>query len=92
MVFIITFHSVYQALNFEKQFAGTGLSFILRPVPREISSSCGIAAQVTAEESRVKQIWEACKELRVETEALYYFDKINGKANVTLISSSDDAE
>lgn len=42
---VATFHSVHDALYFEKVFKEIGLNLQLIPVPREISSSCGIAAR-----------------------------------------------
>lgn len=40
----VTFHSVSDSLKFEKMLKKTGLDVQLVPVPREISSSCGVAA------------------------------------------------
>ncbi len=45
---VITFHSHYGALLFKRRF-GNGCT--LRPVPRELSSSCGTAAFVTGDVS-----------------------------------------
>ncbi|NLL18539.1 MAG: DUF3343 domain-containing protein [Clostridia bacterium] len=46
---VATFHSVHEALHFEKVLKETGLKLQLIPVPREISSSCGIAARFSPE-------------------------------------------
>lgn len=46
---IITFPSVHHALKFEAKLKFCSLDFELVPVPREISSSCGIAAKVQKE-------------------------------------------
>jgi hypothetical protein len=46
---VATFHSVHEALHFEKVLKETGLELQLIPVPREISSSCGIAARFSPE-------------------------------------------
>lgn len=43
--YLITFPSVHHALKFESNFKGK-LHFELIPVPREISSSCGVAAKI----------------------------------------------
>lgn len=44
-----TFHSVSDALAFEKKVKETELDVQLVPVPREISSSCGVAAMFSEE-------------------------------------------
>jgi hypothetical protein len=40
----VTFHSVSDSLKFEKILKETELDIQLVPVPRQISSSCGVAA------------------------------------------------
>lgn len=46
---VATFPSVHDALQFEKTLKEAGLKLQLIPVPREISSSCGIAAKFSPE-------------------------------------------
>ncbi|MGB9812340.1 MAG: DUF3343 domain-containing protein [Thermovenabulum sp.] len=48
--YLITFPSVHHALKFENNFKGK-LPFELVPVPREISSSCGVAAKILETEN-----------------------------------------
>lgn len=43
---VVTFQSVSHALRFEKLFMSLGKELKLIPVPRVISSSCGIAARL----------------------------------------------
>ncbi|QRN86870.1 DUF3343 domain-containing protein [Clostridia bacterium] len=45
----VTFHSVSDSLKFEKTVKESGLEVQLVPVPREISSSCGVAAMFPSE-------------------------------------------
>lgn len=45
----ITFHSVSDSLKFEKAVQQEALDVKLVPVPREISSSCGVAAMFPPE-------------------------------------------
>ena len=85
MLYIITFPSTYHALNFEKKFTSTDLTFTLRPVPREISSSCGIAAQITADKERVMSIWKECIISKIETDGLYSIESIENKNQITTI-------
>lgn len=42
--YIVTFHTHAGALYFEKQMSALGKDCELRPVPRVVSSSCGICA------------------------------------------------
>lgn len=44
---VVTFPSTHQALKFDRKFKSRGPAFQLMPVPRQISSSCGLAAKVT---------------------------------------------
>ncbi|KUO50736.1 MAG: hypothetical protein APF76_15680 [Desulfitibacter sp. BRH_c19] len=85
MLYIITFSSTYQALNFEKKFLSTKLIFTLRPVPREISSSCGIAAQIETDENAIDSIWEECIVDRMEPDGLYSLVSLNNKNIIKLI-------
>lgn len=43
---IFTFHTVSEALVFEKKLSASACPIRLRPVPRKISSSCGTCAAV----------------------------------------------
>ncbi len=85
MLYIITFSSTHHALNFEKKFANTNITFTLRPVPREISSSCGIAAQIITEENTINDIWEECIVGGIETDGLYSMITSNKKNIITQI-------
>lgn len=42
----VTFFSHYGAIQFKKQMESRGLSVILMPVPRFLSSSCGTCARL----------------------------------------------
>ncbi len=43
---VVTFPSTHQALKFDRSFKARELDYQLTPVPRQISSSCGLAARV----------------------------------------------
>ena len=45
--YVATFYSTSQALRFEKSMLQQALSVKMIPVPRIISSSCGLAARFT---------------------------------------------
>ena len=54
---IITFESVHQALRAEKVLKKEGIAVTILPVPRDISSDCGIAVKFPCEEeSRIKTV------------------------------------
>ncbi|MDS1029239.1 DUF3343 domain-containing protein [Bacillota bacterium LX-D] len=46
---VATFHSYYTALRFEKSLKFFGIAVRLVPVPRKISSSCGVSAKFPVE-------------------------------------------
>lgn len=49
-LYVITFYSTYWAFEAEEVLQDHGFECRLRPVPREFSSSCGICAEVLAED------------------------------------------
>lgn len=71
--FMITFPSVHHALRFESRMKGTGISFQLVPVPREISSSCGVAARVKFAEEGV--LIDTVDNLQLEYDSIYIYDR-----------------
>ena len=46
---VLIFSSVHQVMRTEKLLKGNGLEVDLIPVPREISSDCGIAVEISTE-------------------------------------------
>ncbi|WP_424910913.1 DUF3343 domain-containing protein [Thermovenabulum sp.] len=70
--FMITFPSVHHALKFESKLKGTGINFQLVPVPREISSSCGVAAKV--EGMIESEICDFIEKNRIEYDAVYVYN------------------
>lgn len=49
-VFLISFPNVYHALKCESVMRKPGRRIQVMPVPRQISSSCGLAVQIQAED------------------------------------------
>ena len=45
----VTFYSHYGAIQFKKAMEERGISVILMPVPRFLSSSCGTCARIEGE-------------------------------------------
>ncbi len=81
MFFVITFPSTYQAISFEEKYKKT-LDFTLMPVPREISSSCGIAARLRNlnKDDFLDKVTEA-KKHGIQIENIYTMKK-EGKKNI----------
>ncbi|MCG0275411.1 MAG: DUF3343 domain-containing protein [Thermosediminibacteraceae bacterium] len=69
--FMITFPSVHHALRFESKMKGTGIPFQLIPVPREISSSCGVAAKVKFSDR--KALHDIIYNLQIEFDSIYLY-------------------
>ncbi len=70
--YLITFHATSDAMRAEKCCSGGQLKSRLRPVPRELSSSCGLALEATS--VKLKEIKEILNDNRVEIEAIYLKD------------------
>ena len=67
---VATFHSVSQALQFEKLLLSMKLAVKLLPVPRVISSSCGIAARFPRE--NLPEVERLAREAQAGLEGVYY--------------------
>lgn len=74
---VVTFHSVHDALHFEKTLKKAGLNLQLIPVPREISSSCGIAAKFSPEERN--KFEQAILQENLEIEQIYLLENLEQK-------------
>jgi len=46
---VLIFSSIHQVMRAEKFLKGKGIEIDLIPVPREISSDCGVAVELTTE-------------------------------------------
>jgi hypothetical protein len=69
---IITFFTVHQALRAEKILIAEGFTISMIPVPREISSDCGVAlAFECEEETRVKEVLDSNT---VKTECIHHLE------------------
>ena len=54
---IVTFHTISEALRFERELKAKNLKVELRPVPRKLSNSCGNCAFIDSRElEEVKSI------------------------------------
>ena len=66
---LFTFYSTHLALELERTLKADDIFINLIPVPRKISSSCGLAGKIKEKDlSKVKNI---CKENKIEYEETY---------------------
>ena len=77
---IATFHSVHEALHFEKVLKEVRLKLQLIPVPREISSSCGIAAKFLPELR--PEIEAIIAEKNLEVDGIYVLEEKTKKKSI----------
>ena len=70
MEHIITFPTTHMALKFEKIIAEQGISGKLVPVPRRLSSNCGLSARLNSRED-LEQALSLCNKEGVEYEHGY---------------------
>lgn len=82
--YVATFKSVSQALRFEAALQKENLDVKMIPVPRVISSSCGIAARITSDEIGV--VSELLQSRVAEIEDLYRFSGEGKKMQAEHIS------
>lgn len=61
---VVTFNTTNYALDFEKKIKSEGIDTKLVPVPRELSSSCGLAARVVC--NLKKEVLEICESKNIE--------------------------
>lgn len=52
--YIITFFTQYGALGYSKLLKNEGMDNITRPVPRDLSSSCGICVELETEKDMLQ--------------------------------------
>lgn len=70
---VLTFHTTHHALNSEKVLKEYGIPVKLIPVPRQVSSSCGIAAEFPCDEKdRIQLI---CKQHHIEVDDIHEIKK-----------------
>lgn len=70
---IVTFHTTNHALTFEKVFREKGIDVKLMPVPRQVSSSCGTAAQFPCELK--DKIITMCLEQHIEIDEIHKIEE-----------------
>ena len=79
---LFTFYSTHLALEFERTLKSKEIYVKLIPVPRKISSSCGLAGKI--EKKDLSEVKEICEENNIEFEDIYKIFENNKKEPVKL--------
>lgn len=66
---IVTFHTISEALRFERELKIKNLKVELRPVPRKLSSSCGNCAFIDSDE--LEEVKTIIQEKNLEHDEIY---------------------
>lgn len=56
MNYIVTFYSHYAAMIFNRSLQDVSIKGVLRPVPRDLSSSCGTCVSFTFDDYSFEQV------------------------------------
>ena len=72
---VLTFHSTHYALNAEKVLKEKYIPVKLMPVPRQVSSSCGIAAEFPCTDK--EKVLSLCQEYHIEIDDVHEIEKTN---------------
>ncbi len=75
---LFTFYSTHLALEFERTLQSKNIFVKLIPVPRKISSSCGLAGKI--DETDISEVKEICIENDIEFEEIYKVYNDNKKS------------
>lgn len=74
---VITFHSTHHSLIFEKVLKQRDFQVRLMPVPRQVSSSCGTAAEFPC--NFKEDILKICHEEDIEIDEVYKIEQKDNK-------------
>ena len=74
---VMTFHSTHHSLIFEKELKKRGFKIKLMPVPRQVSSSCGTAAEIPC--NLRDDIINICNEENIEVDEVHKIEQKNTK-------------
>ncbi|RAK11751.1 uncharacterized protein DUF3343 [Halanaerobium saccharolyticum] len=74
---IFTFYSTHLALEFERELKNSEINVKIIPVPRQISSSCGLSGRINAQD--LEKVKEICNDSEIEYEDIYQIKGENFK-------------
>jgi hypothetical protein len=66
---IFTFYSTHLALAFERELKNNKIDVKITPVPRQISSSCGLSGRINDQD--LEKVKEVCSDNEIEYEDIY---------------------
>jgi hypothetical protein len=66
---VVLFHSITGALQTEKRLKGKGIATKLIPVPRQLSSDCGVCLRFRSEDE--PEVKKALEEERIDIQGIY---------------------
>ena len=66
---IFTFYSTHLALAFERELKNKKIDVKITPVPRQISSSCGLSGRINDQD--LEKVKEVCVDNEIEYEDIY---------------------
>ncbi len=81
--YVATFYSTNYALKCERLLKNKDIDVKLIPVPRQVSSNCGLAARLTPK--NLPFFNELCNEGQIEVEGLYSVEREGKKLKFTIL-------
>jgi len=74
---LFTFYSTHLALAFERELKSSEINVKITPVPRQISSSCGLSGRINDQD--LETVKGVCSEKDIEYEDIYQIKGENFK-------------
>lgn len=71
MKYLVTFHTHSGAIKFRREIKKNKLEIILKPVPRKISSNCGVAGSIETSVNLLNYILPCVEEVYDVTDGTY---------------------
>ena len=74
---LFTFYSTHLALAFERELKSSEINLKITPVPRQISSSCGLSGRINGQD--LEKVKKVCNDNQIEYEDIYQINEENFK-------------
>ena len=74
---LFTFYSTHLALAFERELKSSEINLKITPVPRQISSSCGLSGRISGQD--LEKVKKVCNDNQIEYEDIYQINEENFK-------------
>lgn len=69
--YIVLFFTQYGAISYSRKLKNAGIDNITRPVPRTLSSSCGICVETETDQDLLQFLTEDVEKLCIEEKGTY---------------------